>query len=100
MDRFGFERLITTLLNAPPDKYLFKLNDKDKSISLNGPLNFLKKILYIVSSWDKWVVNLVLYLFYFLKILLLFIHYVSPNRNLDYYFVILVILQKFGLLDF
>ena len=23
-----------------------------------------------------------------------------PNRNLDYYFVILVILQKFGLLDF
>ena len=47
------------------------------------------------------VVNLVLYLFYFFKILLLlFIHYVPPNRNLDYYFVILVILQKFGLLDF
>ena len=46
------------------------------------------------------VVNLVLYLFYFLKIILLFIHYVPPNRNLDYYFVIFVVLQKFGLLDY
>lgn len=79
VDRFGFERLITTLLNAPPDKYVFKLNDKDKSISLTDPWIFSKRYFTLYPVGIKGLLISYCICFIFLKFYYYYLYIMYPQ---------------------